>query len=67
LTKCLKDLKEDVEVAKVLELDELLEGVQLGVVIVMSRDISLEISLFRDDLCVPTAGITPMPPRISPS
>jgi hypothetical protein len=45
--------------------EELAEEGQLGVIIVMSRDISLEIVLFRDDHGVPTVETTPMPPKIA--
>jgi hypothetical protein len=45
--KLLKDLEEDVEVAEVSEVGEMVGEDQLGVIIVMSRDISLEIVLFQ--------------------
>jgi hypothetical protein len=44
--------------------EKLVEEGQLGAIIVMSRDISLDIVLFLDILGVPTVEITPMPPRI---
>ena len=65
LMKLLKALEEDVEVEKSLEVDELAEEGHLGVIIVMRRDISLEIFLFQDDLGVPTLETKPMRLRIS--
>jgi hypothetical protein len=44
--KFLKDLEEDIEVVEVSEVGELEEEGQLNVIIVMSRDISLDIFLF---------------------
>jgi hypothetical protein len=46
LMKFLKDLEEDVDVVEVSEVGELEEEGQLNVIIVMSRDISLDIFLF---------------------
>jgi hypothetical protein len=67
LTKFLKDLDEDTEVVEVSKVDELVEDGQLGIIIVMSRDISLEIVPFQDILGVHTVESTPMPSRIVPS
>jgi hypothetical protein len=58
-------LEEDVEVAEVSEVGEMVGKEQLGVLITMSRDISLNIFLFRDIPSVPIVETTPMPPRIS--
>jgi hypothetical protein len=44
--KILKDLVEDVVVVKVLEVDELVEEGHIGVIIVMRRDILVEIVHF---------------------
>jgi hypothetical protein len=64
LTNFLKDLEEKVKVVEVSEVDKMEEEDQINVIIVMSRDITLEIFLFRDVLGVPTIEKTPMPPRI---
>jgi hypothetical protein len=53
LTKLLKVLEDDAEVVEASNVDELVEQFQLGVIIVMRRDISLEIFLFRYILGVP--------------
>jgi hypothetical protein len=44
---------------------DLVEEDQFIVTIVMNKDTSQEIVLFREDLGVHTAETTPMPPRIS--
>jgi hypothetical protein len=63
LTKLLNALEEDVEVVEVSEVHELVEEGQLNVIIVMRKDISLDIVLFRNDLGVPT--VEKNPPRIA--
>jgi hypothetical protein len=65
--KFLKDLEEDIEVVEVLEVEKLVEEGQLVVIIVMRRDILLNIFLFQDILGVPTIETTPIPLSIVPS
>jgi hypothetical protein len=63
--KLLKALEEDIEVVDVSKVGETAGGDQLGVLIVMSRAISLEIVLFQYILGVPIVYTTPMPQIIS--
>jgi hypothetical protein len=62
-TKLLKDLEEDIEVEDVSKVGETVGEENLGAIIAMSRDISLEIFLFSDVLGVAIVETTPMPPE----